>query len=241
MRTRAWAIAAAAALMVAGCGGGGGGGGDSGQLGPEGGAGLTVSPPSLTYTYLLGGLVPPPQNLTVSWSSNEVAGFVAGFVAPVPDPGWVSATPGGCGFHVCSVSIAVDALRVPTAPGTYTTTLSVIVGTSQEVPLGYRNVPITFVRRRFGVEPAAVASSAPLGSAPASRDVIVGGAWGTAWNITAHPSFVVPSATSGTTTSNVPIGFDPTGLGTGTHHGVVTFTTASDTVNLDVSLTITDP
>jgi hypothetical protein len=76
---------------------------------------------------------------------------------------------------------------------------------------------------------------------PAPGNVVIGGLWNTPWNMTAHPSWIVPSATSGNTTSNVTLGFDPTGLGTGTFHGTVTFSNGTDTANVDATLTITGP
>jgi hypothetical protein len=197
---------------------------------------ITPTPPSLAFFYTVGGTAPTP--LTVSFASNGAA-----LSYTVSAPSWLTVTP-TTGTTPGSVSVAVNTTGL--TPGTYTGSVSVTAANSGNSP---QSTAVTLTV----VPPSITTSSAQLnfsytlgGTAPGSQTLTIGST-GTALSYTATASggtWLSLSPASGTTSSNVTVSVNVTGLTAGTYNGTVTIaaTGAANTpVTVPVTLTVSLP
>ncbi len=235
-------VAAMAALCA--CSGGGGGGG-SGVTGGTPGGGLIVNPTQLTFVYVIGSTTPSSQLVYGNWTANDAAYFGAAYLNGGSKPSWLSvpATASASG-HYGSFSVGVNTYGA--TAGTRSTTFQVGIARADGSIIGSVDVTVTFIVKAFGASVTAISSTGVYGSsvAPASSWLTVSGQPTTTWTASVDPAdWLSVTPASGTTGSGyVTVRFDPTGLGTGAHHGTVTFTSGGGAVDtVPVTLTVTSP
>jgi hypothetical protein len=196
---------------------------------------LTVSPPSLTFNYRIGGTAPAAQTLTVG-------GVATTFTASAsPSGSWLSVSPTSGGTTSASVSVRTTGL----AAATYSGSVTIAAAGSTGSPV---TVPVTFNVTAAGpptltVSPPSLTFNYQIGgAAPAAQTLTVGGV-ATTFTASASPSgswLSVSPTTGGTTSASVSV--STTGLAAAIYSGSVTITAAGSTgspVTVPVTLNVT--
>jgi len=228
-------------MLLAACGGGGGGsGGPDFSTAP----GLTVSPASLSFAAVHNGATPPTQNIQIAVSHPNFGIIVVGFPTGVTPPTWLDKDPSrfnrGQGNNWTFTAAILDTSM---APGTYTTTLRVVIGDSSQNILALRDVQVSYsvTSAPATASPNALNfSSVAGGAAPAAQTVALMGDVG-AWTASPNQTWIGVAPSSGFGTGNVSVSVNPAGLGPNTYNGSVTFNTAGGTTPVNVTLTVSAP
>jgi len=119
-------------FSLSSCGGGGGG-----TPVPD----LTVVPTSVSFTASSNGTLPTSQDLTISWSSSNVAVVLAGYPPSTTPPTWLNMTLTGSSSPLTlALSINTTALT----PGTYGTTVRVVTGDSKAQVIDIVDIPLSY-------------------------------------------------------------------------------------------------
>jgi hypothetical protein len=179
---------------------------------------LTLSPGTLTFTYLSGGSTPGAQNVSIGSSGSALNYTVTTSAA------WLTATPtSGTTPGTLSVSVNPSGLAV----GTYTGTVSVASGGAANSPqtVGV-TLNVTATAPRLRLSPGALTFNyATGGSTPAAQNLNVNtdGA-SVSFTVSTTASWLTATPVSGTSPAAVSIAVNPSGLAVGTYTGSVTIT-----------------
>src|SRR5439155_2917011 len=235
----AQALCFAFAMLLAACGGGGG----SSAPDPSTASGLTVSPSSISFTAVQNGAIPPTQNIQITVSHPNFAIIVAGFPTGVTPPTWLDRDPtrftGGGNNWTLTAAI----LTASIAPGTYTTTLRVVIGDASHNLLAYRDVQVSYTVTSTPATASPNAlnfSSVAGGAAPAAQTVALMGDVGS-WTASPNQTWIGVAPSSGFGTGTVSVSVNPAGLALNTYNGSVTFNTAGGPASISVTLTVSPP
>lgn len=224
-------------LALTGCDGGGGGGGGGGAS-PSNNDAFSLSTSSVSFAGNQGENQPPK---TVGVTVNR--GTV--FIEVTADGGLVTAT-----FNTTSPSTGVVTIFIPsaslTAPGTHTGTVTVRGctngGCSQgsDVAGSPKVINVTFtVGADLAVSATVTNVTYAAGSPnPARQPIQVVAPIGVSWIASSNQPWLGLSANSGIGPSTVNYIVNPSGLGTGTYNGTLTFTTPSSGRSATLSVTL---
>jgi hypothetical protein len=199
---------------------------------------INVSPASLSFSAQSGGAAPAAQTVAVSSSGTAFSYSVATSAA------WLSATPSS-GSTTGNVSVSVNPAGL--AAGTYNGNVTITASGTSNSP---KTVPVTLTVTApvptITVSPVSLSFSAQSGGAAPMAQTVAVSSSGTAFSYSISTSAAWLSATpsSGTTTGNVSVSVNPSGLAAGNYTGNVNIT-ASGTSNspkmVPVTLTVTAP
>jgi hypothetical protein len=173
-------------LLLAACGGGGGG---SSPSDPSTAPGLAVSPASISFTAAQN-RPPPAQNIQITISHPEAAFMGVDFPPSVDPPAWLDLSPSrltGAGYNW---TFTAAVLSTSLAPGTYTTTVRIVIADANENILAFRDVQVSCTIHLAGISaapPSLIFSQPEGGSAPAAQTVALSelGNASYAWNAAA--------------------------------------------------------
>ena len=204
-------------------------------FGLDGYAAMDVRPASLSFTATEGGNAPAPQETVLSNSGKSELAWSA---ATASD--WLSlAATGGVlpanGSGAVAIGVHPDGL----APGTYQGSVRVSAPGMEEIVA----VTLTVKPNPLQVSPASLSFTATEGTTPAAQtlSVITGGSAPVSWSAAADQGWLFLPKTAGSGSGAVKVYVDATGLGVGSHNGMITFLNlAGGSVNVAVSLTISE-
>jgi len=198
---------------------------------------LTVSPPSLSFNYQVGGtnnVTTQPIQLTAG--SQDLNFSLAGdsWITTDKPSGTVKA---GQSLTV-NVTVALPSSCTPsTSPCSGTLSLTT-PGAAQNIPvklnvsasplLNLNATPISFVYQIGTAQPAATSVT------PGSTSTAL------VYTVTPSTTWLVVTPTAGTTPTPVSIGVDPSKLGPGTYSGTVSFVASGVTQSISVTLKVTN-
>jgi hypothetical protein len=178
-------LCAALVLLLAACGGGGdGGGGGSSPSDPSTASGLTVSPASISFTAAPSS-IPPTQDIQITISQPDAAFIGVGFPPSVTPPQWLDRSPNRLTGAGNNWTFTAAILSTPLAPGTYTTTVRIVIADTNKNILAYRDVQVSYTIGGISAAPPSLNFSQPEGgSAPAVQTVVLSelGNASYAWN-----------------------------------------------------------
>jgi len=226
------------AMLLAACGGGGGG---SSAPDFSTAPGLTVSPANLSFAAVHNGALPPTQNIQITVSHPNFNVIIVGFPTGVTPPTWLDQNPSrftGGGGNNWTFTAAISSTSL--APGTYTTTIRVVIGDVNQNILALRDVQVSYT---VTSAPAAASpnalnfSSVAGGAAPAAQTVALMGDVG-AWTASPNQTWIGVGQSSGFGAGNVGISVNPAGLGPNTYNGSVTFNTAGGPTSVSVTFVV---
>jgi uncharacterized protein (TIGR03437 family) len=208
------------------------------NVGTSGGFGnLAVSPASMSFSAQANGAAPAAQSLSVS----STTGFSTLFSATVSstNPPWLSVS-SASGYTPASLSVTVN--QAGLGAGTYYGTLNITGsdGFSQQSV----QVTLTVSSANLAVTPAALTFTAPAGGTAPAQSLSVSSPLGAIFfnagaSAASGGSWLAVSPTSGSTTSSVNATVNAAGLNPGAYSGTLTFSSSAGTVNVPVTLTVT--
>jgi uncharacterized protein (TIGR03437 family) len=206
------------------------------NVGTSGGYGtLTVSPTSMTFSAQAGGAAPAAQTVYV----NSTTGYSTTFTASVSGAAWLSISPTS-GFTPASLNVTVN--QTGLSAGTYYGTINVLSadGYSQQSV----QVTLTLASANLAVTPTSLTFSAPAGGTAPAQSLSISSPLGSisftaSASTTSGLSWLAVSPTSGATTSTVNVTVNAAGLNVGTYFGTVTVSSGVGTVNVPVTLNVT--
>jgi len=179
---------------------------------------LLLSPSSLTFGYLTGGTLPGAQNVNITSSGTALSYSVSTAGA------WLSATPAsGSTPGTLSISVNPSGLAV----GTYTGTVTVTASGAANSPVNLSvTLNVTATAPRIRLSPGAFTFSYTAGGTlPEAQNLsITSGGVALGFTVSASPSWLSATPTSGTTGGSVSLSVNPSGLAARTYSGSVTVT-----------------
>jgi len=198
---------------------------------------LIANPPSLTFSYQLGGTAPATQTLNIA---SNIPGL--SFTA-VPGASWLSlsagsgTTPQALGVSIVTTGLAVGTLNTnitvtSAGAGNSPFTIPVTLNVTSGVPLTANPTSLTFAYTLGGTTPAGQTVLIAAGS--------TGVSFTTSATTTSGGNWLAVSPSSGTTPASITVSLQNLGsLAQGTYNGTVTATAAgSNTVTIPVTLTV---
>jgi len=192
----------------------------------------SVSPSSLSFTFIQGGTQPAAQNV-------QVSGSQAFAVTATTSTGatWLSVSPeSGSGNGTLSVSVNPTGLAPTTYQGTVTVTPATGAAQTVSVTLTVSPGP------SLSASPYTLAFAYTSGNPnPASQTVSVASA-GPAVTFTATASstgWLSVSPTTATTPATLTVSADPTGMGGGTYNGSIALSGNSGALQFTINVTLT--
>jgi uncharacterized protein (TIGR03437 family) len=200
---------------------------------------LDLSTTSLSYTYQVGGSIPPNQNVTPTSTTPGLPYTVAASSqgnwlnvnvanAVTPSPVSVSVTPVGLPAGTYTGTISFNAVGAANNPQTVTVTLTVTNNPSFTATPN----PIVFNYQVGQALPAAQTVSVASGGTPLGFTI---SSTGTANNV----NWLLTGTASGTTTpATFTVGVNPTGLPPGVYSGSVSLTSTGGTAQLTIPVTL---
>jgi hypothetical protein len=199
----------------------------------ESSSNLTVSPTSLTFSYVQGGTLPSSQTLSVSTGSRHRT-----FTVSKSSAAWLSVSPTS---GTTPASVAVSVKPGTMAAGTYNATITVSSGgRSVSVPVSFK---ITAQPASLKVNPTSLSFAYQQGgSAPASQTLALSSSVSTtAIAYTDNPvggSWLSVNRTSGTTPSSIGVSVNPGSLAAGNYSASIAISSSYGSITVPVSLTV---
>ncbi len=198
---------------------------------------LTVTPPSLSFSYQVNGtnnVTTQPVLLTAGSQDINFSFTGDSWITTDKPSGTVKA---GQSLTV-NVTVTLPSSCTPsTSPCSGTLSLTT-PGAAQNIPvklnvstsplLNLNTTPISFVYQIGTAQPAAISVT------PGSTSTAL------PYTVTPSTTWLVVTPTSGTTPTPVSIGVDPSKLGTGTYNGTVSFVAGGATQSISVTLKVTN-
>ena len=207
---------------------------------------LGVQPTSLSYS-VTSGVVPPPQNLTITSTSGTLSWNAATALTSSAPANWISASPtGGTASPGSPGNTAISILPIVTTFPTGTYTANVNISSGGQIKTAA--VSMAVVQNDLVLNPTVMVFAAVVNSpAPPGQTLTVstltGGAlsFGTQLTYQTQPPSqwlsVSPASTSAPTSLTVSV--QPSGLSAGTYVGYVNLTATGSTTAHQVSVTLT--
>lgn len=201
---------------------------------------LTVSPPSLSFNYQVGG-----TNNVLSQTIQLSAGSLDATFGFTEDP-WITTNPPSGTVHA-NQSLAVTVTIVSPFPSTCTPTSSPCTPTLNLTITGAptKNIPIAVTVSNsplLNVSATPLSFNYQIGTAQPAAVSVTPTSTGTAlaYTVTASAPWLVLTPTSGTTPTPVSVAVDPSKLGLGTYNGTVSFVASGVTQSITVTLKVTN-
>jgi hypothetical protein len=158
-------------VLLAACSGGGGGGGSS-PSDPSTASGLSVSPASISFTAIQNGAIPPAQEIQISISRGDAAFIGVGNPPSMTPPTWLDESASRLHGEGSNWGFTAAILSTSLAPGTYTTTVRIVIADSSQNILASRDVQVSYIIGAIVAAPPSLNFSQPEGgSAPAAQTV----------------------------------------------------------------------
>jgi uncharacterized protein (TIGR03437 family) len=195
---------------------------------------IYANPGSANFFFTTGNSNPSPQSVFVNNSDSSAVSFTA-----TPADTWVSVQQNS-GSNVFSVSVDPSGK----AAGIYTSSVTITEASASNNPYSY---PVVLVVNSGGsggggtliFSPSGTLSfSSSNGSIPNSQTLNVSANSSTTFTVTSNQSWLSISPNSGTTSTNLSVSVNPTGLPNGTSTGTLTFNSNGNTQTVNVSITI---
>jgi hypothetical protein len=187
-----------------------------------GGAGLTVSPASLTFNAVVSGAAPPSQNLLVS-AANPTSVTVRASSYSDTGRNWLTVSPSGGITTNRTLKVSVNPVGL--AAGTYSGRVSLTAnGSTQAVRVAFvvAAVPPTTLT----VSPSSLSFAYQIGgTTPAAQTLTVSGVASTFTAAASGGTWLTATAATG----SVSVRVSTTGLAAGIYNGSVTITAAGST------------
>jgi uncharacterized protein (TIGR03437 family) len=201
---------------------------------------LSVSQPSLTFNYQVGGAAPAAQPLTVSGTSNAMSYTVTPTTASGGN--WLAVNP-ATGATASVVNVSVNATGL--LPGTYTGSLSIASAGAVNTP---QTVPVTLIVTDtpvLNIAPTSLSFSYQSGAAaPAAQTLALASSAGSLNYVSSATTasggnWLAVTPTSGATPGSLSVSVNPVGLLPGTYEGSVTVMAAGQSAPQIVPVTFT--
>lgn len=204
-------------------------------------ASLIPLPTSLTFDYTIGGTVPSGLPIGVTSSGGAIT-----YTAAATTNGggsWLVVSPGSATTNTGVTASLSSSVLTGLAATTYTGKITLTSSTASNSPV---TVPVTLVvhpQPTLSLGTHALTFTAEFGgSNPASQNVSLTVANGpVSWTAAPTGSWLHVTPTSGTTSTNLSVSVDITGLAANTYHGTVTVTAngaSGSPATIDVTLTV---
>lgn len=192
---------------------------------------FSVSPSAMTFAYVLNGVAPPAQTLSVSGSQNFTA-------AVATDTGnWLAVTPAS-GTGNASLSVSVNPAGL--SAGTYTGTITVTPqgGTAQIVTV---TLTVSSLPSSLTATPSTLTFAYTAGSSlPSAQTVSIASTGGAiAFTATASSSgWLSVTPASGATPATLSVSVNPASLSGGAYSGSIALSANSGAVQLTINVTL---
>jgi hypothetical protein len=235
-----FAAAVMLSLVLSGCGGGGGG--SSAISDPSSASGLSVSPGTVGFAAVHNGALPPPQSLQIVISRQDAFYLEAGYPLSVTPPTWLTQNPTVSGTGATR-TLTGGVTTTSMAPGTYTSTLRIMIQDFNRSVLAYRDVPVsyTITTAPLAASPTTLSFLQVIGSpAPGPQTVTIMGDLAN-WTAATDQSWIGVTPNSGSGAGAVSVSVDPSGLVPNNYTGTVTFSSGGKTAAVAVSLSVALP
>jgi len=241
-------------LLLAACGGGGDGGGGGGSPSdPSTVSGLTVSPASISFTATQGA-IPPTQNIQITISQPDAAYIGVGFPPSVTPPEWLDRSPSRLTGAGNNWTFTAAILSTPLAPGTYTTTVRIVIADINKNILEFRDVQVSYTIQPltgFAANPQSLSfSQLQGGPAPAAQNLGISELGGASYAWTASIVYQsgsgwlningASSASGVTLPTSLSISVNSSST-LGTRNAIVHFTGNGNAIDVPVSYTVSQP